>query len=166
MGVWRWGKREIIHLSLHCHHQNDSCNKTGSDAESHFNVSLIVRDNVTNKTVSMHRPQLLKRKDSRSGFEPRSFCLPAQRLTAGPDPLTRRGRLGREIVFVTNLPPRLTPALRPDPPTVFLLVRLKHPQTDYHCAARCHTTKAVIIRVSTPLKTRLLGGICHPACIT
>ena len=23
-GVWKWGKREIIYLSLHCHHQNDS----------------------------------------------------------------------------------------------------------------------------------------------
>ena len=21
-GVWRWGEREIIYLSLHCHHQN------------------------------------------------------------------------------------------------------------------------------------------------
>ena len=31
---------EIIYLSLHCHHQNDSCIKMGSD-ESHFNVSLI-----------------------------------------------------------------------------------------------------------------------------
>ena len=38
--------REIIDLSLHCHHQNDSCIKMGSD-ESHFNVSLIVRDKVT-----------------------------------------------------------------------------------------------------------------------
>ena len=28
------------------HHQNDSCIKIGSD-ESHFNVSLIVRDKVT-----------------------------------------------------------------------------------------------------------------------
>ena len=46
-GVWRGGgggsreKREIIYLSLHCHHQNDSCIKMGSDensAESHFNV--------------------------------------------------------------------------------------------------------------------------------
>ena len=42
-GVWRWGKRESIYLSLHCHHQNDSCIKVGGD-ESHFNVSLIVRD--------------------------------------------------------------------------------------------------------------------------
>ena len=33
------GKREIIYLSLHCHHQNDSCIKMGSD-ESHFNVSV------------------------------------------------------------------------------------------------------------------------------
>ena len=31
------GKREIIYLSLHCHHQNDSCIKMDSD-ESHFNV--------------------------------------------------------------------------------------------------------------------------------
>ena len=41
------GEREIIYLSLHCYHQkNDSCIKMGSD-ESHFNVSLIVRDRVT-----------------------------------------------------------------------------------------------------------------------
>ena len=33
------GEREIIYLSLHCHHQNDSCMKMGSD-ESHFNVSV------------------------------------------------------------------------------------------------------------------------------
>ena len=45
-GVWRRGKREITYLSLHCHHQNDSCIKMGSD-ESHVNVSLIVRDKVT-----------------------------------------------------------------------------------------------------------------------
>ena len=41
------GGREIIYLSLHCHQQNDSCIKMGSDHESHFNVSLIVRDKVT-----------------------------------------------------------------------------------------------------------------------
>ena len=35
-----------MYLSLHCHHQNDSCIKMGSD-ESRFNVSLIVRDKVT-----------------------------------------------------------------------------------------------------------------------
>ena len=40
------GEEEIIYLSLHCHHQNDLCIKVGSD-ESHFNVSLIVRDKVT-----------------------------------------------------------------------------------------------------------------------
>ena len=34
-----WGKREIIYLSLHCHHQNDSCIKMGSDG-SHLNVSV------------------------------------------------------------------------------------------------------------------------------
>ena len=49
--VWRWEKKKIIYLSLHCHHQNDSCIKMGSD-ESHFNVLLIVRDTVTTETVS------------------------------------------------------------------------------------------------------------------
>ena len=52
----------------------------GSD-ESHFNVSLIVG---TKSQDSVHRPQLLKRKESRSGVEPRSLCLPASRLTARP----------------------------------------------------------------------------------
>ena len=37
--AWKWGEREIIYLSLHCHHQNDFCIKMGSD-ESHFNVSV------------------------------------------------------------------------------------------------------------------------------
>ena len=43
--------------------QNDSCIKMGSD-ESHFNVSLIVRDKatVTNKTVSVRRPQFFEDK--------------------------------------------------------------------------------------------------------
>ena len=44
------GEREITYLSLHCHHQNDSCIKMGSD-KSHCNVSLILRDKVTNKTT-------------------------------------------------------------------------------------------------------------------
>ena len=48
-GYGGWGgKQEIIYLSLHCHHQNDSCIKMGSD-ERHFNVSLIVRDKVTTR---------------------------------------------------------------------------------------------------------------------
>ena len=33
------GDREIIYLSLHCHHQNDVCIQMGSE-ESHFNVSV------------------------------------------------------------------------------------------------------------------------------
>ena len=35
-----------MYLSLHCHHQNDPCIKMGGD-ESHFNASLIVRDEIT-----------------------------------------------------------------------------------------------------------------------
>ena len=39
-----------MYLSLHCHHQNDSCIKMGSD-ESHFNVS-VESDGHSHKTVS------------------------------------------------------------------------------------------------------------------
>ena len=49
-GVWRLGNREIIYLSLHRHHQNDSCIKMGSD-ESYFNVS-VGSDGKSHKTVS------------------------------------------------------------------------------------------------------------------
>ena len=60
-GVWRWGKREIkykLYLSLHCHHQNDSCIKMGSD-ESHFNVS-VGSDGQNHKTVSTNHNLFLK----------------------------------------------------------------------------------------------------------
>ena len=43
-------ERETIYLSLHCHHQNDSCIKMGSD-ESHFHVS-VGSDGQSHKTVS------------------------------------------------------------------------------------------------------------------
>ena len=46
MGGGGGGEMEIIYLSLHCHQQNDFFIKVGSD-ESHFNVSVIVRDKVT-----------------------------------------------------------------------------------------------------------------------
>ena len=48
------GKREIIYLSLHCNHQNDSCIKMGSDG-SHFNVPLTVKDTVTRMSTN-HNP--------------------------------------------------------------------------------------------------------------
>ena len=38
-GVWRRGKREIIYLSLHCHHENDFCIKVGSDESRQKTVS-------------------------------------------------------------------------------------------------------------------------------
>ena len=57
------GEREIIYLSLHCHHQNGSCIKMGSD-KSHFNVSLIVSDKVTGRcpqTTAFEERRGLKR---------------------------------------------------------------------------------------------------------
>ena len=46
----RGREREIIYLTVHCHHQNDFCIQMGSD-ESHFNVS-VGSDGQSRKTVS------------------------------------------------------------------------------------------------------------------
>jgi len=72
-GVWRWGEREIIYLSVLCHHQNDFTLRWAAIRAICF---IMVRDKSQD---SVHRSQLLKRreKDSRSGFEPRFLCLPA-----------------------------------------------------------------------------------------
>ena len=69
------GGGQVIYLSLHCHHQNDSCINVGSD-ESHFNVS-VGSDGQSHKT-GVHKPQTTTflKKESRSGIEPRSFRLP------------------------------------------------------------------------------------------
>ena len=66
------GEEGVIYLSLHCHHQNDSCIKMGSD-ESHFNVS-VGSDGQSHRRVST--TIFLKRKESQRGIEPRSFRLP------------------------------------------------------------------------------------------
>ena len=65
----RWGEREIVYLSLHCHHQ-----KMGSD-ESHFNVSLILRDKVTRQCPQT--TTFLKKKKNRglSAYQPNGSPL-------------------------------------------------------------------------------------------
>ena len=74
------GIGRLLYLSLHCHHQNDSCIKMGSD-ESHFNVSLIVRDKVTTQcpetTIFVEKG------------EPKQIRTEVPLLTARPNRLTR-----------------------------------------------------------------------------
>ena len=53
-------EREIIHLSLHCHYQNDSC-IVNCAGQSH-------------KTLTTDHNF---RRERRSGLEPKSLCLPA-----------------------------------------------------------------------------------------
>ena len=63
-------------LSLHCHHQNDSCIKMGSD-ESHFNVS-VESDGQSHKTVSTNH-NLSEEKGERKRY--RTEGLPLTNLT-------------------------------------------------------------------------------------
>ena len=67
---------EIIYLSLHCHHQNDLCIKTGSD-ESHFNVSA-GSDGQNHKTVSTNH-NLFEEKGETKRY--RTEVLPLTSLT-------------------------------------------------------------------------------------
>ena len=75
-GVWRWLEREIIYLSLHCHHQNDFCIKMGSD-QSHFNVS-VRSDGQSHKTVSTNH-NLFEEKGEPKRY--RTEVLPLTSLT-------------------------------------------------------------------------------------
>ena len=68
--------REIIYLSLHCHHQNDSCIKMGSN-ESHFNVS-VGSDGQSHRTVSTNH-NLFEEKGEPKRY--RTEVLPLTSLT-------------------------------------------------------------------------------------
>ena len=88
---------EYIYLSLHYHHQNDSCIKIGSN-ESHFNVSLIVRDKVTRqcpKTATFED----KGGPKRIRTEVPLFNVS---LAAGPNRLTLWMKIGVAIKRITN----------------------------------------------------------------
>ena len=75
-GVWSLGKREMIYLSPHCHHQNDSRIKMGSD-DSHFNVS-VGSDGQSHKTVSTNH-NLFEEKGEPKRY--RTVVLPLTTLT-------------------------------------------------------------------------------------
>ena len=66
------GEREIIYLSLHCHHQNDFCIMMGSD-ESHFKVSA-ESDGQSHRTVSTnHNLSEARRAEAVSNRGPSTF---------------------------------------------------------------------------------------------
>ena len=68
------GEREIIYLSLHCHHQNNSALRWAA-----MRAILMFQLEVMDKVIGQcpQTTTFLKRKESRSGIEPRSFRLPA-----------------------------------------------------------------------------------------
>ena len=70
------GRGEIIYLSLHCHHQNDSSIKMGSD-DSHFNVSA-GSDGQNHRTVSTNH-NLFEEKGELKWY--RTEVLPLTSLT-------------------------------------------------------------------------------------
>ena len=72
------GKKEIIYLSLHCHHQNGSCIKMGRSDESHFNVSVGISDGQSHKTVSTNH-NLFEEKGEPKWY--RTEVLPLTSLT-------------------------------------------------------------------------------------
>ena len=86
MEVWEEG--DTVTTSM-------TCIKMGSD-ESHFNVSLIVRDKVTRPCP---QTTTFEEKGEPSGIEPRSFRLPAYRLTARPNRLSQLNRWMNEVLL-------------------------------------------------------------------
>ena len=89
-GVWRCGEREIIYLSLHCHHQNDFCIKVGSD-ESHFNVP-VASDGQSHKTVSTNYNLIILSHCRLQGscvYRGRVLLILEQLIVTGKDILSR-----------------------------------------------------------------------------
>ena len=81
------GGREIIYLSLHRHHQNDSCIKMGSD-ECHFNVS-VGSDGQSHRTVSTnHRLSEEKGAEALSNRGPSAYQPNALPLGQTGSPVT------------------------------------------------------------------------------
>ena len=71
------GEREIIYLSLHCHHQNDSYIKMGSD-ESHFNVS-VGNEGQSHRTVSTNH-NLFEEKGEAKRIQTRDLSITSPAL--------------------------------------------------------------------------------------
>ena len=71
------GKREIIYLSLHCHHQNDSCIKMGSDERAILMFQQEVMEK-NHKTVSTNH-NLFEEKGEPKRY--RTEVLPLTSLT-------------------------------------------------------------------------------------
>ena len=76
MEVGEEGVYNCIYLSLHCHRQNDSCIKMGSDV-SHFNVS-VGSDGQSHKTVFTNHDLF---EDKREPKRYRTEVLPLTSLT-------------------------------------------------------------------------------------
>ena len=66
--------------SLHCHHQNDAAIRYVGSCVSHFNASLIVW---AKSQDSVHKPQFLKRTESRSGSNQGPFASQPSALRLG-----------------------------------------------------------------------------------
>ena len=82
-------------LSLHRHQQKDFCIKMGSD-ESHFNVSLIVRDKVTRQC-----PQTTTFEEK---GEPKRIRTEIRLLTARPNRLTGKAGVSSGHVCFDSCP--------------------------------------------------------------
>ena len=97
------GEREIVYLSLHCHHQNDSCIKMGSD-ESRFNGS-VGSDGQSHKTVSTNH-NLFEEKG-----EPKRDKQQTSQLLLYPRTLIERSHvLTGQIIIVHTFSVALFPA--------------------------------------------------------
>ena len=87
-----WAPRSQEVVGLHCHHQNDSALRWAAMRAIltfYYLWGVKAQD-------SVHKPQLLK--ESWSGFEPKSACLPPKRFNAGPSWLLSPFLTGRMFV--------------------------------------------------------------------
>ena len=94
---------DYIPIAIHCHHQNDSCIKVGSD-ESHFNVAVGI-DGQSHKTVSTAHDFLMPFLPFVYGYSSSSL---RPRFSSNKSVSTLRYTLSRQVVLLNFLRCQLT----------------------------------------------------------
>ena len=90
-----------MYISLHCHHQNDSCIKMGSD-ESHFNVSVNVRDKITRQAGSTNHNLFEETGEPKPGSEPRTSAYQPNALPLGQTGFRAERGGGQPLLSLTR----------------------------------------------------------------
>ena len=152
VGCHVWGVEKVIYLSLHCRHHNDSCIKIGTD-ESHFTVSLIVRDKVRRRC-----PQATTfLKSSKGGPKRKPVCHAVYVYTRQLKPRVVQKPVCRAVyVYTRQLKPRVVQ--KPVCRAVYVYTRQLKPRAVLEASVSCCLRVYQTVEAASPYRKK---PVCH-----